>query len=456
MQVFKFGGASVRDAAGVINLTAILQSSLRESGKTYGAGDDQPAQTGNDQQVKTGNGLYAQAEPLVVVVSAMGKTTNLLERLVLHFFNEKTGDNPFLEQARDFHFDIAAALFPDPSHPVFDEISNLFVEIEWVLEDGPVDTFDFTYDQIVSIGELLSTTIISHYLNSQGLQNTWVDARNFIATDNHYREANVDWEKTEKLIRTGIPPLFEQGFVVTQGFIGSTSENFTTTLGREGSDYSAAIFASCLDAAQVCIWKDVPGVLNADPKWFDHTELIPELSYLDAIELTYYGATVIHPKTIKPLQNKGIDLLVRSFLDTSSDGTRIGGITRTLPVPSFIFKVDQVLISIMPKDFSFIVEDNLSQIFHLFHKHRVKINMMHNSAVSFSVSVDNQADYIRELVQALETDYQVSVQEHLELITIRYYDQQTIDRVLVDKEIMMELRDRDTCQLLVRNRTTGK
>ncbi len=386
----------------------------------------------------------------------MGKTTNLLERLVLHFFNEKTGDNPFLEQARDFHFDIAAALFPDPSHPVFDEISNLFVEIEWVLEDGPVDTFDFTYDQIVSIGELLSTTIISHYLNSQGLQNTWVDARNFIATDNHYREANVDWEKTEKLIKTGIPPLFEQGFVVTQGFIGSTSENFTTTLGREGSDYSAAIFAACLDAAQVCIWKDVPGVLNADPKWFDHTELIPEMSYLDAIELTYYGATVIHPKTIKPLQNKGINLLVRSFLDTSSDGTRIGTTSGTKSIPSFIFKVDQVLISIMPKDFSFIVEDNLSQIFHLFHKHRVKINMMHNSAVSFSVSVDNQADYIRELVRALETDYQVSVQEHLELITIRYYDQQTIDRVLVDKEIMMELRDRDTCQLLVRNRTAGK
>jgi len=425
LQVFKFGGASVKDATGVKNLTEILKSKYNSS---------------NNREDK-----------LVVVVSAMGKTTNLLEKLLIHFFNEKSSENPYLEEARAFHFGIASELFTDATHPVFDEISNLFVEIEWVLEDGPVDSFDFTYDQIVSMGELMSTTLVSHYLNSQGLTNTWVDARNFIATDNQYREANVDWEKTEKLIQAGFPPLLEKGVIVTQGFIGSTSENFTTTLGREGSDYSAAIFAACLDAEQVCIWKDVPGVLNADPKWFDHTELIPELSYLDAIELTYYGATVLHPKTIKPLQNKGINLFVRSFLDSSGQGTRIGQEAQNLPVPSFIFKVDQVLISIMPKDFSFIVEDNLSHIFHLFHTHRVKINMMHNSAVSFSVSVDNQPLYIQSLVEALEKDFQVNVQDKLELITIRYYDQHTIGRVLKEKEIIMELRDRNTCQLLVKN-----
>lgn len=425
LHVFKFGGASVKDAEGVKNLAEIL--------KTESESFDN------------------EADKLVVVVSAMGKTTNLLERLLVHFFNEHPAENPFLEEAKAFHFGIASQLFSDPAHPVFDEISNLFVEIEWVLEDGPVDGFDFTYDQLVSIGELLSTTLISHYLNSQGMVNTWVDARNYIATDNQYREANVDWEKTEKLIGTGFPPLLEKGWIVTQGFIGSTSENFTTTLGREGSDYSAAIFAACLGATQVCIWKDVPGVLNADPKWFAQTELIPELSYLDAIELTYYGATVIHPKTIKPLQNKGIDLYVRSFLDSRSQGTRIGNKTQKSPLASFIFKVDQVLLSIMPRDFSFIVEDNLSHIFHLFHSHRVKINMMHNSAVSFSVSVDNQPAYIQGLVEALENDFQVRVQEQLELITIRYYDQQTIDRVLVEKEVIMELRDRDTCQLLVKN-----
>lgn len=420
MQVFKFGGASVKDAAGVINLTHILKSHL--------------------------------SEKLVVVVSAMGKTTNLLEQLLVSFFKGKPETEDLLEEVKNYHFEIAHQLFEDPSHPVFDLISNHFVEIEWILEDGPVDGFDYTYDQIVSVGELLSTTIVSQYLNQEGISNTWVDARNCIATDNNYREGRVDWEKTEKQIVASIPALLEKGFVITQGFIGSTSENFTTTLGREGSDYSAAIFAACLHAEQVCIWKDVPGILNADPKWFERTELIPELSYLDAIELTYYGATVIHPKTIKPLQNKGINLHVRSFLNRNEKGTLIGDVEKGLPVPSFIFKVDQVLISIMPKDFSFIVEDNLSHIFHLFHENKVKINMMHNSAISFSVSVDQMEERIQSLVSALQNSFKVTVQKDLELITIRYYDQATVDRVLVDKEVIMELKDATTCQLLVRQK----
>lgn len=423
MQVFKFGGASVKDAEGVINLATILRSKAPDR--------------------------------LVVVVSAMGKTTNLLERLLIHFFNGKDEAADVLEQARTYHIAIAQELFTDPQHPVMRAMDRLFDKLDAIIRKGPVDNFDYTYDQLVSVGELLSTTIISAYLQDQGIANTWVDARQFIATDDVYREANVDWEKTRQQIRAGIPPLLEQGIVITQGFIGGTPDGATTTLGREGSDYSAAIFAACLDAEQVCIWKDVPGVLNADPKWFDKTELIPELSYLDAIELTYYGATVIHPKTIKPLQNQGISLQVRSFLDHDARGTLIGSPSNTLPpVPSFIFKVDQVLLSIMPRDFSFIVEDNLSHIFGLFHSHRVKINMMHNSAVSFAVSVDNVGDRLEPLLTALEGQFKVKVQYGLELITIRYYDQQTIDRVLVGKQVIMELKDRLTCQLIVASADT--
>jgi aspartate kinase len=417
MQVYKFGGASVKDAEGVVNLKNIL--------------------------------LQNRPSQLLVVVSAMGKTTDLLEKLTHSYFQQDGEAHSWLEKARVQHETIAKGLFPSHQHPVYDELNNLLVEIEWILEEEPQDAFDYLYDQIVSIGELLSTTIVAHYLQSQGLPALWVDARNYIATDNNHRDAQVDWAQTTQKIQQNIPTLLEQHIVITQGFIGSTSENFTTTLGREGSDYTAAIFSASLDAEAVTIWKDVPGVLNADPKWFDHTELIPELSYLDAIELTYYGATVIHPKTIKPLQNKGIPLYVRSFKDQTLPGTKIQNTQQTLPVPSFIFKVQQQLISILPKDFSFIVEDNLSDIFNLFYTHKVKINMMHNSAVSFSVSVDEHSGQISELLDALKKDYLVESKNGLELITIRYYNQATIDRVLVDKSIIMELKDSYTCQLLV-------
>ncbi|SFC10733.1 aspartate kinase [Parapedobacter composti] len=421
MQIFKFGGASVKDAEGVINLGRIVSKH--------------------------------QGNPLLVVISAMGKTTNLLEELV--FAYAKHGGNAFdlLDRAKQYHHGIMEALFPDSSHPVYNDVANRFVEIEWILEDEPMDPLDYLYDQIVAVGELVSTTIVSHYLNTIGLQNAWVDARGLILTDNTYREARVDWTATESRIQSELPGILANQLVVTQGFIGSTSENFTTTLGREGSDYSAAIFASCLGAESVTIWKDVPGVLNADPKWFDQTELIPELSYLDAIELTYYGATVIHPKTIKPLQNKNITLHVKSFIDIDNGGTQIRATQESLPVPSFIFKVNQVLISILPKDFSFIVEDNLSDIFSRFHQHKIKVNMMHNSAVSFSVSVDNTGENVQGLLDDLKTRYDVQHQNGLELITIRHYNQQTIDRVLIEKAIIMELKDSYTCQLLVRKLT---
>ena len=418
MQVFKFGGASVKDADGVVNLGRIVKAH----------GDHK----------------------LLIVVSAMGKTTNLLEQLV-KCYTEGTG-NAFdlLEEAQQYHAAIVDRLFPDADHPVHNEVANRFVEIEWILEEPPLDPYDYLYDQIVAVGELVSTTIVSHYLDTIGLKSKWVDARDYILTDNTHREGHVNWQGTAARIQERIPALLEDHLLVTQGFIGSTSENFTTTLGREGSDYSAAIFASCLGAENLTIWKDVPGVLNADPKWFDKTELIPELSYLDAIELTYYGATVIHPKTIKPLQNKNIPLLVKSFIDTEGEGTKIKSTHESLPVPSFIFKVNQVLISILPKDFSFIVEDNLSHIFSRFHAHKIKVNMMHNSAVNFSVSIDDTGNNVTALLDDLQTRYDVQHQSGLELITIRYYNQQTIDRVLVEKEIIMELKDSYTCQLLVR------
>jgi len=418
MQVFKFGGASVKNADGVVNL-----------GRIVAAHSD---------------------SKLLIVVSAMGKTTNLLEQLVQRYVNGTGSVADLLEETRLYHDTITRQLFPDINHPVHNEVANRFVEIEWILEEPPMDPYDYLYDQIVAVGELVSTTIVNHYLNAIGLKSHWIDARDYVLTDNTHREGRVDWKVTAARIQERIPRLLESKLLVTQGFIGSTSENFTTTLGREGSDYSAAIFAACLNAESLTIWKDVPGVLNADPKWFDQTELIPELSYLDAIELTYYGATVIHPKTIKPLQNKNIPLLVKSFVDTDNGGTQIKSTNESLPVPSFIFKVNQVLVSILPRDFSFIVEDNLSDIFSRFHAHKIKVNMMHNSAVNFSVSIDDTGNNVATLLTDLQARYDVRHQNGLELITIRHYNQQTIDRVLVEKEIIMELKDSYTCQLLVR------
>ncbi|MBE8721014.1 aspartate kinase [Sphingobacterium pedocola] len=419
MQVFKFGGASVKDAESIKNVAAIISK-------------------------------YKDQE-LLVVVSAIGKTTDKLEEVTKNYVGQ-TGDAFIhLNTVKNYHFNILKQLFETENHPIFDEIANCFVEVEWILEEEPQDSFDYLFDQIVSLGEILSSKILTAYCRFIDIDTKWVDARDYILTDNTYTEANVDWGKTEDKIRMDIPSILDNQVIITQGFIGSTSENFTTTLGREGSDYSAAIFASCLNVEDITIWKDVPGVLNADPKWFDQTELIPELSYTDAIELTYYGATVIHPKTIKPLQNKKITLNVRSFINPEKNGTKIRTTNQTLPVPSFIFKVNQVFVNIQPRDFSFIVEDNLSHIFNLFHQNRIKINMMHNSAISFSVSVDDTGENVWKLLEDLEKRYKVSVASGLELITIRYYNQQTLDRVLVNKEIIRELKDSYTCQMLVKN-----
>lgn len=422
MKVFKFGGASVKDANAVKNVAGILRR-------------------------------YPGQE-IIVVVSAMGKTTNALERLVDAFYFRTEDPIAVLEEIRRFHLDILAGLFPDPSHAVYTEIHNTFVELEWALEDEPTHSYDCEYDQVVSMGEIISTKIVAAYLAESGVPAKWWDVRDFIKTDNTYREGKVDWALTEQLVQETLPSFFKtskEKVIVTQGFLGVTSENFTTTLGREGSDYTAAILAYCTDADDVTIWKDVPGVLNADPKWFDETRLIPQLTYQDAIELTYYGATVIHPKTIKPLQNKKIPLYVRSFVEPEKEGTKIHDVQVPLPIPCFIFKVNQVLLSISPKDFSFIVEENLGEIFELFAEHRVKMNVMLNSAISFSVSVDQDERKLPALIEKLREKFRVLYNENVELVTIRYYDQQTIDRVTAGKQIFLEVKSRYTVQLVMKN-----
>jgi aspartate kinase len=411
MKVFKFGGASVKDAAGVRNLAEIVRT---------------------------------QGQNALVVVSAMGKTTNSLEDLVRAYFNRQIETmQTVVAVVTNFHHRISSELVGNTT-----PIQETFTHLELLLSQPPSASYDEVYDQIVSLGEILSTQIIAAYFQQNTIPTQWLDARQLVSTDITFREGRVDWTETQQRISQSIS---ETGVKITQGFVGQAPYNRTTTLGRDGSDYSAAIFAYCLNADSVTIWKDVPGVLNADPRWFDETILLDKLTYQDAIELAYYGATVIHPKTIKPLQNKGIPLYVRSFLKPDAPGTVIGNFEQHLSTPSFIFKVNQVLISLRPNDFSFIAEDNLSRIFGRFAQAGVKINLMQNTAISFSVVVDNNPDRVPALLTLLKQDFRVSYNDSLELITIRYYDQGTIDRVLVNKRLLLEQKSRYTVQLVVKD-----
>ena len=364
------------------------------------------------------------------------------------FFYRQNNKTKLLDEIKKYHFDIIKGLFPDAAFAGHKELQTLFSELEKKINEKPSDNYSKEYDQIVSQGEIISTKIISAYFTSSGLKNAWLDARDVIKTDNTYREGKVNWELTEKLCSSSVQ---KSGIVITQGFLGQAPDKSTATLGREGSDYTAAILAYCTNAESVTIWKDVPGVMNADPKWFDETKLIDQMSYQDAIELSYYGATVIHPKTIKPLQNKKIPLYVKSFLQSDEKGTVINDMQSPLPVPCFIFKINQVLLSISPKDFSFIVEENFSSLFKTFAEHRVKINTMQNSAISFSVCVDNDAKKIPGLIDKLKENFRVLYNDNLELITIRYYDQSTIDRVCIGKKVLLEHKSRYTVQLVVKN-----
>jgi aspartate kinase len=418
MKVFKFGGASVKDAGSVRNIASIL--------KEY-----------------PGN--------LVVVISAMGKTTNALER-VLHAYigGDRESALTELKSIRGYHMAIAGELMQDKQHALFGELEHIFEGLEKKMEEAPRGSYNEEYDQLVSWGEIISTIIVSNYLNSTGTRNEWADARQYLKTDGTFREARVNWDMTSRLIGERFNFLHTRLYI-TQGFIGSTLNNLTTTLGREGSDYTAAILAWVLAADSVTVWKDVPGVLNADPKWFDETIRLERISYVDAIELAYYGASVIHPKTIQPLKNKGIKLFVKSFLHPEDPGTVIGENDYEKLIPSFIFKIDQVLIHVHPMDFSFVAEDNLEKIFRCFAMYGLKVNLMQNSAVSFDVCVNNDKSRIPGVIAELEKEFRVSFTAGLELITIRYFDEATIARVLVNKDMLLSQRTKTTIQMVVKD-----
>ncbi len=416
MKVFKFGGASVNSTAAVRNMASIVK-------KYYG-------------------------EPLVVVVSAMGKTTNRLEQLVPGV-RPKEEHPLLLEELQAYHTQMVRELFSDSLHPVYADVARLFDQLKQQISQEPTN-YNYDYDQTVCFGELISTTIISHYLNSIGLANKWIDIRTIIHTDEHYREGLVDFEQT----RRNASVLMQQDdcqTYVTQGFIAGTASGHTTTLGREGSDYSASILSYCLEAESMTIWKDVPGFLNADPKFFQNTVKIAQIPYNEAIELAYYGASVIHPKTVKPIQNKNVELHIKSFLDPEAEGSVIGPYKTIEPLtPLYIFKNNQTLLSVLPKDFSFIAEDNLQTIFTALAELNIRVNLMQNSALSFSICIDDNEMLLSQLQERLSTQFRLRYNRGLQLITIRYYTQHIIDEIVNGRPILLQQRSRTTTQLLVK------
>nr|WP_314286906.1 aspartate kinase [uncultured Capnocytophaga sp.] len=416
MQIFKFGGASVKDAAGVRNVAKILE--------TVG---------------------YAHT---LIVISAMGKTTNALEVVVNNYFKapEKLAES--IQIIKDFHYNIIRELFTDENHPVYWKVDGLFAELTSFLERNKSPKHSFVYDQIICFGELISTTIISQYLNDNGIKNNWIDVRNLLKTDSNYRDASVDWEETQTNIQNNINKSLLN---ITQGFLGSDANFFTTTLGREGSDYTAAIFAYCLGAESVTIWKDVPGVLNADPRYFQHTQLLHKIPYKEAIELAFYGASVIHPKTLQPLQQKEIPLYVRSFISPTDVGSAVCNVATLEPkIPCFILKKDQILLSLSSRDFSFIMEEGISYIFKTLHKTQMKVSVIQNSAISFSVCIENKFDTLPLLLEKLEERFKVSVIENVILYTIRHATLEAIKEVETNKEVLLKQVTSDTVQIVVK------
>jgi aspartate kinase len=348
----------------------------------------------------------------------------------------------------DYHDGILAELFQNTSHPIYSKIKLLFEEVKGFLTWNKSPKYAFVYDQVVGYGELISTTIVSEYLNEVGLANTWLDVRTLIKTDNNYRDAQINWERTQEEVAARVDM---SKLNITQGFLGSDDNNFTTTLGREGSDYTAAILAYCLNAESVTIWKDVPGVLNADPRNFKETQLLEQISYREAIELAFYGASVIHPKTLQPLQRKEIPLHVKSFVSPKDKGTTVGkGIGIVPKVPCFIVKKDQVLLKLSSLDFSFIVEDNISEIFKLFHDHRLKVDLIQNSAISFSVCLDNKFNGLQSMLDELKRKFKVVCHEEVSLYTIRHFDDNAVKSLQNGKSVLVEQRGKETVQLVVK------
>ncbi|WP_288983908.1 aspartate kinase [uncultured Flavobacterium sp.] len=416
MKIFKFGGASVKDAEGVKNVLHVLN--------TVGH------------------------EDVLLVISAMGKTTNALEVVIKNYFDKSKELNASLQEVRKYHNQILLDLFEDEEHEVFFDVTAHFDDLEYFIRSNKSPNYSFVYDQVVSIGELVSTTIVSHYFNYSGLKNNWIDVRPLIKTDNNYRDAQVDWETSQKLISKGVK---KKTLNITQGFLGSDENNFTTTLGREGSDYTAAIFAYCLGAESVTIWKDVPGVLNADPRYFENAVLLNQISYREAIELAFYGASVIHPKTLQPLQKKEIPLFVKSFVNPTLPGTSVSkGADLEPHTPCFIVKKNQLLLSLSSIDFDFIMENHISEIFALFSKYKIKVNLIQNTAISFSVCIEDKYNTFEELRKVLAKKFKVSYNENVSLYTIRHFDENAAKVVETNKTVLLRQISRETMQVITK------
>ncbi|WP_295338110.1 aspartate kinase [Flavobacterium sp.] len=416
MRIFKFGGASVKDADGIKNVFSVLE--------------------------KVGH------EDTLLVISAMGKTTNALEVVIKNYFEKSNELHSSLQEVKKYHYQILMDLFEDEEHDVYFAVNSLFADLEYFIRSNKSPNYNFVYDQVVSFGELISTTIVSHYFAQAGLKNNWIDVRNFIKTDNTYRDANVDWEKTQQLIAKGVK---KKALNITQGFLGSDENNFTTTLGREGSDYTAAIFAYCLNAESVTIWKDVPGVMNADPRYFENAILLNQISYREAIELAFYGATVIHPKTLQPLQRKEIPLHVKSFVNPLLPGTSVSkGKDLEPQTPCYIVKRDQLLISLSSIDFSFIMEENISEIFALFHQYKMKVSLIQNSAISFSVCVEDKFGNFNDLKNILAKKFKVAYNENVSLYTIRHFNKEAAEMVEKGKTVLLKQISRETLQVVTK------
>jgi aspartate kinase len=416
MQILKFGGASVRDADGVRNLEKVLQ--------------------------------HVGTEKTLIVISAMGKTTNALEKVIEHYFNSKHELQSSIQDVKKYHNGILLELFENESHEVFKVVTVLFRELSEFFDRNKSPDYSFVYDQTIGFGELISTTIVSYYLNHKGVKNKWLDVRELIKTNSYYRNAKVEWALTQSKISEAID---EKALHITQGFLGSDGNNFTTTLGREGSDYTAAIFAFCLNAKSVTIWKDVPGVLNADPRFFENPTLLDSLSYEEAIELSYYGASVIHPKTLQPLQQKEIPLYVKCFLEPKNKGTKVGKSLDLSPnVPCYILRKDQILITVSSLDFSYIVEENISHIFKLLHLYKMKVRSIQNSAISFSVCIENSYNHLEPLILQLKAKYNVRLDKAVDLYTIRHYTTDAIEEIQKNKTVLMKQITPKTVQIITK------
>jgi len=417
MKIFKFGGASLQD----IDRIKITGDIISEY---------------NGQQ-------------LIIIVSAMGKTTNALEKVVAAFVNkEKESALQLFSAIKEQHLTKAKYLLVTHYNDCYHQLNTFFTEAEWLLHDNPVREYDYYYDQIVSIGELISSCIVSNYLKERGIHNKWIDVRDVFLTDDNFRDATLDWEKTTK--NTSVISFADTKVYLTQGFIGSTSENENTTLGREGSDYSAAIFANILSAESLTIWKDVEGVMNADPKTFKEAEILKELSFNEVIEMAFYGAQVIHPKTIKPLENKGIPLFVKCFLNSKLEGTVISKKgAKNLP-PIYVIKQKQVLINLVSKDFSFVGEEPMIELYKIFKELKIKANLIQTGAVSLQLCMDDQEEKISSLALKASQTFEVSIEKGLELLSIRHYNDEIIGTLTKEKQIVLSQKTKQTIQMLFR------